>query len=65
MDQWHARAASHGAARAFLEVADDNFAALELYATCRYVQVGRRKGYYPRPGGAPADALIMCREIVG
>lgn len=58
MTQWHQRAAQRGATRAFLEVAADNSAAINLYRQCGYQQLSARKAYYPRPGGA-VDALIM------
>jgi ribosomal-protein-alanine N-acetyltransferase len=41
-----------------LEVAVDNDAAGELYASASFVVVGRRARYYRRPDGR-ADALIM------
>nr|WP_246503859.1 GNAT family N-acetyltransferase [Plastoroseomonas arctica] len=44
-----------GAAALFLEVAEGNHAARELYRTAGAVEVGRRRGYYA--GGA--DALVL------
>ncbi|WGM37377.1 GNAT family N-acetyltransferase [Caulobacter sp. NIBR1757] len=44
----------------FLEVADDNVAALGLYRGLGFEVVGRRRGYYARGNGEPAvDALVM------
>lgn len=44
----------------FLEVADNNVAALGLYQGLGFEIVGRRRGYYARTSGAPAtDALVM------
>jgi ribosomal-protein-alanine N-acetyltransferase len=43
----------------FLEVAEDNVAALEMYRGQGFVETGRRTGYYARPGGAKVDALTM------
>ncbi|MGE4352404.1 MAG: GNAT family N-acetyltransferase [Bdellovibrionales bacterium] len=40
----------------FLEVAADNEAACALYEFCGFELIGRRAGYYARPGGA-VDAL--------
>jgi ribosomal protein S18 acetylase RimI-like enzyme len=39
-------------------VAEDNGAALALYAGAGFVQVGRRQGYYQGAGGARA-ALVL------
>ncbi|MSO65014.1 MAG: ribosomal-protein-alanine N-acetyltransferase [Alphaproteobacteria bacterium] len=50
-----------GIRRLFIEVAVDNDAALCLYRSTGFVEVGRRAGYYQRPGGA-VDALVMRRE---
>jgi [ribosomal protein S18]-alanine N-acetyltransferase len=49
-----------GADEMFLEVAEDNPAALGLYHAAGFQPVGRRRGYYARTGGAgPVDALVM------
>ncbi len=56
-----ARAA--GAERVFLEVADDNGAAIALYAQAGFVKVGRRKAYYARVAGPAADALVMQSRL--
>lgn len=53
-------AAARGAARLFLEVADDNTAALALYARAGFAEAGRRPGYYARPDGGRQDALILA-----
>lgn len=55
-------AVARGATRLFLEVAEDNAPARALYAAAGFVEAGRRRGYYPRPGGPAADALILVRE---
>ncbi len=52
-----------GAVTAFLEVTEDNAAARQLYAAAGYRQVGRRPGYYSRPGQAPVAALILRRSL--
>lgn len=47
----------------FLEVAVDNPAAMGLYLSCGFRQVGRRKGYYRRADGQMIDALVMRRDL--
>ena len=48
----------------FLEVDEDNTPALRLYRKAGFREVGRRAGYYPAPGGKPANALILRRDLV-
>jgi ribosomal-protein-alanine N-acetyltransferase len=55
--------ASHRGAKAmFLEVAEDNSAAIALYQRCGFTLQGRRKSYYERPH-APVDALLLRRSL--
>lgn len=51
------------ARRMFLEVAEDNRAALVLYGKFGFAKVGERRGYYPRPDGTPATAIVMARDL--
>jgi ribosomal-protein-alanine N-acetyltransferase len=62
MDAAASHAAARGALRLFLEVAEDNRAAVALYRGLLFEPVGVRSGYYSRPGGAIA-ALVMRREL--
>ena len=55
--------AAAGAARIFLEVDENNAAALALYARFGFVQVGKRQGYYKKPDGKSAAALVMRRDL--
>ena len=55
--------AARGATRLFLEVADDNHAALALYARAGFTEAGRRRGYYARPEGGRQDALILALNL--
>lgn len=48
-----------GAATAFLEVAENNAAALVLYLSAGFAPVARRKGYYSLPAGGTVDAILM------
>ena len=57
------RAMKPAAARLFLEVADDNVAALGLYEGLGFTEVGRRKGYYQRRGSAAADAVQLAKAL--
>jgi ribosomal-protein-alanine N-acetyltransferase len=43
----------------FLDVAEDNSAALAFYAAAGFVSAGRRRLYYRRPGGFSIDALML------
>lgn len=56
-------AAARGATKLFLEVAEDNAAALALYARAGFVEAGRRPGYYARPGGGRRDALLLALNL--
>ncbi len=58
------RAATRAEAkRLFLEVASDNAAALALYRSLDFKEVGRRKGYYERPGRPAVDALVLALDF--
>ena len=52
---------SKGIRRFFLEVRPSNLAALALYRRAGFVEIGRRKGYYPSPEGRE-DAIVMRLE---
>lgn len=60
---FEAAARAHGSETAFLEVAEDNAAALALYAGAGWTETGRREGYYRR-GPARVDAIMMCKSLV-
>lgn len=47
-----------GARQLLLEVRPSNASALALYEKRGFVVIGRRKGYYPAPGGRE-DAIVM------
>jgi ribosomal-protein-alanine N-acetyltransferase len=57
------RLAALGVRSVFLEVAEDNRAALRLYEAFGFAEVGRRQGYYARAGGTAATAIVMRRDI--
>jgi ribosomal-protein-alanine N-acetyltransferase len=58
-----AEAAKRAATTMFLEVAEDNLAALALYHNFGFTAQGRRRGYYIRSGPPPADALILRAQL--
>lgn len=47
----------------FLEVDEGNAPAIKLYRGFGFDEVGRRQGYYPRPDGSTATALVMRRNL--
>jgi ribosomal-protein-alanine N-acetyltransferase len=51
--------------RIILEVRPSNIAALSLYQSLGYEQIGLRKGYYPQSPetGAREDAIVMAKSI--
>lgn len=51
------------ARRMFLEVSEDNGAAIKLYQREGFVTISSRKGYYPKPDGSQATALVMARDL--
>ena len=51
------------ARRMILEVATDNPAAIHLYEKLGFKKLSERQGYYARPDGKPATALVMAREL--
>ncbi|MBT8474356.1 MAG: GNAT family N-acetyltransferase [Rhodobacteraceae bacterium] len=55
--------AQRGALSVFLEVAETNMPARQLYASGEYREAGRRPGYYPRADGPPVDALILRKDL--
>ena len=63
MNRFHVAARDRGATHAFLEVAADNTGARALYDAAGYRPAGLRRGYYPRPGHPPVDALVLSRSL--
>jgi ribosomal-protein-alanine N-acetyltransferase len=59
MDEACRCAARAGAASMFLEVSDRNAAALRLYGSCGFVQVGLRRDYYSNG----SSALVMRKTL--
>jgi len=57
------RLAGLGARAVFLEVDEDNAPARRLYDRARFRDVGRRPAYYARGAQAPANALVLRRDL--
>lgn len=58
------RLAGLGQRAVFLEVDEGNAPARKLYARAGFAEVARRENYYPAPGGKPAAALVLRRDLV-
>lgn len=56
-------AANQGVMRLFLEVADDNIAAIALYRAAGFTQIAVRHRYYRLADGGLRDALIFERTL--
>lgn len=63
MDYLFKQARLCGATQFFLEVRPSNTAALALYRRHGFVVIGRRRRYYPAPGGEREDAQVMRLEL--
>ncbi|HEX5337966.1 MAG TPA: ribosomal protein S18-alanine N-acetyltransferase [Gallionella sp.] len=50
--------------RVFLEVRASNVAAIALYRSAGFAEVGLRRGYYQNANGSE-DALVMACELMG
>lgn len=57
------RLAGLGVSAVFLEVNEDNAAALRLYDRAGFLQVSRRENYYPGPNGKASAALVLRRDL--
>lgn len=51
------------ARRMFLEVSEENQAAIKLYQRHGFTTISTRKGYYAKPDGSAATALVMARDL--
>lgn len=56
-------ACGRGAKEAYLEVRPSNQYALCLYTSLGFKEIGRRKRYYPMPGGRE-DAIVMALSLL-
>jgi ribosomal-protein-alanine N-acetyltransferase len=53
-----------GAQRVFLEVRPSNARAIALYQRSGFNEIGLRPRYYPAPGNAREDAIVMAMELL-
>ena len=58
-----ARALGQGMESILLEVRPSNERALEVYRRHGYVEIGRRKGYYPAGPAGREDAIVMRLDL--
>jgi ribosomal-protein-alanine N-acetyltransferase len=59
LDKAAARARGQGMESILLEVRPSNQRALEVYRKYGFVEIGRRKAYYPAHEGQREDAIVM------
>ena len=58
------RLAGLGVQTVFLEVDEDNAAAMSLYRRSGFRKVGQRPGYYQQGRAKPGTALVLRRELL-
>ena len=63
MDAFEKHAGTKGAKDAFLEVAEDNTAAIALYKAFGFTKAGLRKDYYPSRTKVRISALVMTKSL--
>lgn len=63
LDKVLAVARENGMTSVLLEVRPSNLRALAVYQRYGFVQIGRRKGYYPAEGNVREDAIVMRFHI--
>lgn len=56
------RARADGMARMLLEVRPSNAGAVAFYRQAGFVEIGRRRGYYPSSTGRE-DAIVMAKDL--
>jgi len=52
-----------GIKKVFLEVAEDNLAAIGLYQKCGFEKIGQRPGYYRKNGKVAGNAIVMANSL--
>ncbi len=59
LQEFYDRSALNGVKEIFLEVSENNHAAISLYVKNGFEKVGRRQNYYGGRGAEKQDALVM------
>lgn len=62
LDFARAQARAGGMRRMLLEVRPSNVAAIAFYQAAGFVEIGRRRGYYPAASGRE-DAIVMAKDL--
>ena len=63
LDMAQKELAATGVKKLFLEVADDNSAARNLYKSSGFTESGRRPNYYRGESGVKTDAILMQKFL--
>src|SRR5690606_1446519 len=58
------RSRVRGGRECCLEVRASNHSAYRLYERYGFNEIGRRRNYYPAPGGGSEDALVMACTLL-
>lgn len=64
MKKAHKKLVDSDVKKIFLEVAENNLAAIALYKGLGYAESGRRAAYYKQEDGTRTDALVMSKTLV-
>jgi ribosomal-protein-alanine N-acetyltransferase len=63
LDKVKALAREHGMTSILLEVRPSNLRAMQIYERYGFLQIGKRKGYYPAANNMREDAIVMRLEL--
>lgn len=63
LDKASLRSREHGMRSILLEVRPSNERAQQVYRQYGYIEIGRRKAYYPAHEGKREDAIVMRLEL--
>ncbi|MES2048301.1 MAG: ribosomal protein S18-alanine N-acetyltransferase [Pseudomonadota bacterium] len=63
LDKMSERAREKNISSILLEVRVSNQRAVEVYQRYGFIEIGRRKGYYPSADGVREDAIVMRIEL--